>query len=76
MRMTMKELCSYVKAKQSENARIHRATVTQGEYCSPLTAKEYRKIKVKAKGAGARGRKYSHTKLWNHYAEPILKYAN
>ncbi len=62
--MTMKELCSYVKAKQSEKARIHRTTVTKGDYCSGLTAKEYRKVKTKVKGAGSKGRSYSHTKLW------------
>lgn len=62
--MTMKEVCSYVKAKQSENARIHRTTVTKGDYCSGLTAKEYKKYQVKAKGAGSKGRSYSHTKLW------------
>ena len=63
----MKELCSYVKAKQSEKARIHRekaTTVTKGDYCSGLTAKEYKKYQVRAKGAGSKGRSYSHTKLW------------
>ena len=62
--MSMKELCSYVKAKQSEKARIHRTTVTKGDYCSGLTAREYKKYKVSAKGAGSKGRSYSHTKLW------------
>lgn len=71
MRMTMKELCSYVKAKQSENAKIHRATVTQGEYCSGLTIKEYNSMKVGVKKSSAKGRKYSHTKLWNYNSEGI-----
>jgi len=62
--MTMKEACAYVAQKRKTEAKLHRETVTNGDYCNPLTAKEYRKIKVKAKGAGSKGRSYSHTKLW------------
>ena len=62
--MTMKEVCEYTKQKRIADAIHHRATVTQGDYCSGLTAKEYKKYKVKGKGAGSRGRSYSHTKLW------------
>jgi hypothetical protein len=71
MRMAMKELCSYVKAKQSENARIHRTTVTQGEYCSGLTIKEYNSMKVSVKRVGSKSRSYSHTKLWKYNNEGI-----
>jgi hypothetical protein len=62
--MTMKEACAYVAQKRKADAIHHRETVTQGEYCSGLTAKEYKKYQVKAKGAGSKGRSYSHTKLW------------
>lgn len=62
--MTMKEACVYVAQKRKAEAKEHRATVTQGEYCNGLTAKEYRKVKTKCKGAGSKGRSYSHTKLW------------
>lgn len=62
--MTMKEVCAYVAQKRKADAIHHRETVTQGEYCSGLTAKEYRKVKTKGKGAGNKGRSYSHTKLW------------
>jgi len=62
--MTMKEACAYVTQKRKADATHHRETVTQGEYCSGLTAKEYRKVKTKGKGSGSKGRSYSHTKLW------------
>lgn len=62
--MTMKEVCAYVAQKRKADAIHHRKTVTQGEYCSGLTAKEYRKVKTKGKGSGSKGRSYSHTKLW------------
>ncbi len=62
--MTMKEACAYVAQKRKADAIQHRKTVTQGEYCSGLTAKEYRKVKTKGKGSGSKGRSYSHTKLW------------
>lgn len=62
--MTMKEVCVYVAQKRKADAIQHRKTVTQGDYCSGLTAKEYRKVKTKGKGAGSKGRSYSHTKLW------------
>jgi hypothetical protein len=60
----MKEACAYVAQKRKADAIHHRETVTQGEYCSGLTAKEYRKVKTKGKGSGSKGRSYSHTKLW------------
>ena len=63
--MTMKEACAYVAQKRKADAIHHRETVTQGEYCSGLTAKEYRKVKTKGKGSGSKGRSYSHTKLWD-----------
>ena len=62
--MTMKEACAYVTQQRKADAIQHRKTVTQGEYCSGLTAKEYRKVKTKGKGSGSKGRSYSHTKLW------------
>ena len=69
--MTMKEVCEYVAQKRKADAIHHRKTVTQGEYCSGLTAKEYRKVRTKGKGSGSKGRSYSHTKLWNHYNQPV-----
>ena len=60
----MKEACAYAAQKRKADAIQHRKTVTQGEYCSGLTAKEYRKVKTKGKGSGSKGRSYSHTKLW------------
>ena len=45
--MTMKEACAYVAQKRKADAIQHRKTVTQGEYCSGLTAKEYRKVKCR-----------------------------
>lgn len=69
--MTMKEACEYVKNSRLERNRKHRLEVTQGDYCSGLTDKEYKKMKVSMKGAGSKGRTYSHTKLWE-----AQKYSN
>ena len=63
--MTMKEACEYVKTSQIAKAKKHRVEVTQGDLCSGLTDKEYGRLKVKGKGAGSKGRTYSHTKLWS-----------
>ena len=67
----MKELCSYVKAKQSENARLHRTMVTQGNYCSGLTTKEYNRVKTSVKKVGAKSRSHAHTTLWSYNSEGI-----
>ena len=60
----MKEACEYVKNSRLERNRKHRLEVTQGDYCSGLTDKEYNKLRVSMKGAGSKGRSFSHTKLW------------
>lgn len=69
--MTMKEACEYVKNSRLERNRKHRLEVTQGDYCSGLTDREYNKLKVSMKGAGSKGRSFSHTKLWESH-----KYSN
>ena len=60
----MKEVCDYVKTSRIAKAKKHREEVTQGELCRGFTDREYKKYRVKVKGAGSRGRSYSHTKLW------------
>lgn len=69
--MTMKEACEYVKNSRLERNRKHRLEVTQGDYCSGLTDREYNKLRVPMKGAGSKGRSFSHTKLWESH-----KYSN
>ena len=59
----MKEACEYVKNSRLAKNRKHRIEVTQGDYCSGLTDKEYNRWHVRGKGAGNKGRTYSHTKL-------------
>jgi hypothetical protein len=63
--MTMKEACEYVKNSRLAKNRKHRIEVTRGDYCSGLTDREYKRVQVRAKGAGSKGRSYSHTKLWS-----------
>ena len=60
----MKEACEYVKNSRLERNRKHRLDVTQGDYCSGLTDKEYNRMYIKGKGAGSKGRSYSHNKIW------------
>jgi len=62
--MTMKEACEYVKNSRLAKNRKHRIEVTKGDYCSGLTDREYKRVQVRAKGAGNKGRTHSHTKLW------------
>ena len=62
--MTMKEACEYVKNSRLERNRKHRLEVTKGDYCSGLTTKEYNRWHVRGKGAGSKGRSFSHNKLW------------
>ena len=69
--ITMKEACEYVKNSRLERNRKHRLEVTQGDYCSGLTDREYNKLRVSMKGAGSKGRSFSHTKLWESH-----KYSN
>ena len=63
--MTMKQACEYVKNSRIEKAKKHRAMYSDGRYCSGLTDKEYKLVHVRGKGAGSKGRAYSHTKLWS-----------
>ena len=62
--MTMKEACEYVKNSRLAKNRKHRLEVTKGDYCSGLTDKEYNRMYIKGKGAGSKGRSYSHNKIW------------
>jgi len=62
--MTMKEACEYLTNSRKERNRKHRLEVTKGDYCSGLTDKEYKRMQVRVKGPGSKGRTYSHTKLW------------
>ena len=74
--MTMKEACEYVANQKVANA-IHRNNVVAIDgSCSGVTEKQYKSIKTKVKGAGSRGRKHSHTRLWNHYNEPVKQFTN
>ena len=74
--MTMKEACEYVANQKKANAIHRNNAVAQSGSCSGITDKQYKSIKVKAKGAGSKGRNHSHTNLWNHYNEPIKKFTN
>jgi hypothetical protein len=62
--MTMKQACEYLTNSRKERNRSHQIEVTNGNYCSGLTNKEYNRMHIKGKGAGSKGRTYSHTKLW------------
>ena len=62
--MTMKEACEYLTNSRKERNRKHRLEITKGDYCSGLTDREYNRMQVRVKGAGSKGRTYSHTKLW------------
>ena len=71
--MTMKEACEYVKNQRKENV-IHRNNVVAiNGSCNGVTEKQYKSIKTKSKGAGSKGRKHSHNKLWSYYNEPLQK---
>ena len=65
--MTMKEVIAHVEAKNKQRAKEHRENVTQGDYCSGLSDKEYRKMKFTMKGAGSKSRSFAHTKLWRDH---------
>jgi len=71
--MTMKEACEYVKNQRKENATYRNNTVAIHGSCSGVTDKQYKSIKTKVKGAGSKGRKHSHNKLWSYYNEPLQK---
>ena len=62
--LTMKEACEYVKNSRIAKAKKHRSEVTQGNYCSGFSNKEYNKVKTPMKKASSKGRTFSHTKLW------------
>ena len=62
--LTMKEACEYVKNSRIAKAKKHQSEVTQGDYCSGFTNKEYNKVKTPMKKASSKGRTFSHTKLW------------
>ena len=71
--MTMKEACEYVKNQRKENAIHRNNTVAIHGPCSGVTDKQYKSIRTKVKGAGSKGRKHSHNKLWSYYNEPLQK---
>ena len=71
--MTMKEVCEYVTTQRKANAIRRNNVVAINGSCSGVTEKQYKSIKTKAKGAGSKGRKHSHNKLWSYYNEPLQK---
>ena len=74
--MTAKIVLEYLEDKKKANA-IHRNNVVAiNGSCSGVTEKQYKSIKTKTKGAGSKGRKHSHTALWNHYNEPVKQFTN
>ncbi len=62
--LTMKQACEYVKNSRIAKAKKHQLEVTQGDYCSGFSDKEYRKVKSVMRKASSKGRTFSHTKLW------------
>ena len=62
--MSMKEACEYVKNSRIARATKHRIEVTQGDFITGFTNKEYRKVKSPMRRASRKGRTFSHTKLW------------
>ena len=62
--LTMKQACEYFTNSKKQRNRKHLAEVTQGDYCSGFSDKEYRKVKSVMKKASSKGRTFSHTKLW------------
>jgi hypothetical protein len=63
----MKEACQYLEEKKARN-RAHRTSViiAHGE-CTKFNSDDYKQVKTKMKSNyGAKGRQFSHTKLWNH----------
>lgn len=62
--MTMKEACEYVKNSRLARAKEHRNKFKSDGLCSGLTDKEYNRMYIKGKGAGSKGRSYSHNKIW------------
>ncbi len=62
--MTMKEACEYVKNSRSERNRKHRIEHANEGQCRGLNEKEYNRMYIKSKGAGSKGRSYSHNKIW------------
>lgn len=69
--MTMKEACEYLTNSRKQRNRTHQIEVTNGDYCTKFTQKEYNRVKTPMKKAGSKGRTYSHTKLWE-----AKKYSN
>jgi len=65
--LTMKEACEYVKNSRIAKAKKHRSEVTQGNYCSSFSNKEYNKVRTPMKKASSKGRTFSHTKLWQSH---------
>tara|TARA_R100000081_G_scaffold91513_1_gene69722 strand:- start:1324 stop:1590 length:267 start_codon:yes stop_codon:yes gene_type:complete len=65
--MTMKEMCEYIKTSRRERGRKHRLEVTQGDFITGFTDKEYKKVKTPMKKASSKGRSFSHTKLWESH---------
>jgi hypothetical protein len=62
--MTMKEACEYVKNSRLAKAKQHRIDNAKYGECKGLTQKEYNRMYIKGKGAGSKGRSYSHNKIW------------
>jgi hypothetical protein len=66
--MDKSDVKNYMDRKKEEYKKRHQSVLYTVGPCDPFSNEEYLKIKTGMKTSyGAAGKKYSHTKLWNHY---------
>ena len=74
--MTMKEACAYKVQNRKARAAAHQRKVLKeigpDAIIEGFTDKEYRRISIRGKGAGSKGRKASYSSIWKHYDLPRI----
>ena len=63
----IKELQSYVEQQKKLRADEHRRRVLANGMCGGLTDKEYNRIVVRQKSNFAKGRKFTHNRMWQDH---------
>jgi len=64
----MKEACQYLEEKKARNRANRINAVNTDGMCKQFNSDDYKQVKTKMKSSyGAKARKFSTSKLWNHY---------
>lgn len=66
MEQSMVDALQYMRAIKNKRIQEHKENNSSERCCRGLNESEWFKVKTRQKSTFSKGRKFSHTRLWNH----------